>query len=452
MRAVWRTLRSHRDLRLLLTAGLVSLTGDWILRIGLTYHIYAVTGSTLASAMMLLASFAPQVLLSSVAGVYVDRWDRKRTMIGANLLLCVGLLPLLFVQTADKVWVVYLVLMWSGTVQLFFAPAEQAFIPHLVPDDRLVTANALNGQNRDLSRLIGSALGGVLAATGSITALTIVDAATFLVSVALIVRMDSSGRAEAPGGAKAPVGAFDRGEISGRTAAPGRTAEASEVVLGRVAAVRKEWIDGLRVALNQRVLRLLLAFALITSIGEGVMGTLFAPFVRDVLHGGGQAFGLIVSVQAIGGIIGGLVAAALSDRLSAAGLFGWGAVAFGFVDLAMFLYPLVWVEIWPAVVCMVVVGVPGAFITAGFMTLFQRNTTDAYRGRVFGAIVFVEAVAAIIGTLSAGFLGETVGIVEILAFQGAGYVVAGFAVLIGLRDPRTTTVLRGQAVSETPRG
>jgi hypothetical protein len=89
---------------------------------------------------------------------------------------------------------------------------------------------------------------------------------------------------------------------------------------------------------------------------------------------------------------------------------------------------------------------------AGFMTLFQRNTTDAYRGRVFGAIVFVEAVAAIIGTLSAGFLGETVGIVEILAFQGAGYVVAGFAVLIGLRDPRTTTVLRGQAVSETPRG
>jgi len=409
-------------------AGLVSLTGDWILRIGLAYHIYALTGSTLASAMMLLASFVPQVLLSSVAGVYVDRWDRKRTMIGANLLLCLGLLPLLFVQTADKVWVVYLVLMWEGTVQLFFAPAEQAIIPHLVPDDRLVTANALNGQNRDLSRLIGSALGGVVAATGSITALTIVDAATFAVSVALIVRMDSNGRPAAPG-------------------------EASEVVLGRLAALRKDWLDGLRVALSQRVLRLLLAFSLITSIGEGIMGTLFAPFVRDVLDGGGQAFGLIVSVQAIGGIIGGLVAAALGDRLSAARLFGWGAVAFGFVDLVMFLYPLVWVEIWPAAVCMVVVGVPGAFTLAGFMTLFQRNTADAYRGRVFGAIAFVEAVAAIIGTLSAGFLGDTVGIVEVLAFQGAGYVVAGFAVLLGLRaEPVHLTVSNEPAVSETPRG
>lgn len=446
MRAVWQTLRSHRDLRLLLTAGLVSLTGDWILRIGLAYHIYAITGSTLASAMMLLASFAPQVLLSSVAGVYVDRWDRKRTMIGANLLLCVGLLPLLFVQTADKVWVVYLVLMWEGTVQLFFAPAEQAIIPHLVPDDRLVTANALNGQNRDLSRLIGSALGGMVAATGSITALTIVDAATFLVSVALIVRMDGNGRAEAPAGGEG------LGEIPVGAMAAGGAADASEVVLGRLAALRKEWVDGLRVAWRHRVLRLLLAFSLITSIGEGIMGTLFAPFVRDVLHGGGQAFGLIVSVQAIGGIVGGFVAAALGDRLSAARLFGWGAVTFGLVDLAMFLYPLVWVEIWPAAVCMVVVGVPGAFVVAGFMTLFQRNTTDAYRGRVFGAIVFVEALAAIIGTLSAGFLGETVGIVEILALQGAGYVFAGFAVLIGLSHESGAAVLREPAVSETPRG
>src|SRR3954452_23772203 len=76
-----RLLRRRRDLRLLLGAGLVSMTGDWILGIGLTSSVYALTGSTLASAVTLLAGFVPQVLARLVAGVFVDRWDRRRTMV-----------------------------------------------------------------------------------------------------------------------------------------------------------------------------------------------------------------------------------------------------------------------------------------------------------------------------------------------------------------------------------
>ena len=66
--------------RPLLGAGLISLSGDWVLRVGLAYYVYALTGSTVASAVMLLASFVPQIALSSLAGVFVDRWDLKRTM------------------------------------------------------------------------------------------------------------------------------------------------------------------------------------------------------------------------------------------------------------------------------------------------------------------------------------------------------------------------------------
>jgi Na+/melibiose symporter-like transporter len=61
-----RTALRHRDLRLLLSAGLISLTGDWVLRVGLTYYIYVLTRSTLASALMLLASFVPQIVLGWV--------------------------------------------------------------------------------------------------------------------------------------------------------------------------------------------------------------------------------------------------------------------------------------------------------------------------------------------------------------------------------------------------
>src|SRR5215468_6512522 len=98
MRTLWQLLAGHRNLRLLLAAGVISLTGDWILRTGLAYYVYALTGSTLASATTLLASVVPQIALASLAGVYVDRWDRRTTMVATNLLLAATLLPLLAVQ------------------------------------------------------------------------------------------------------------------------------------------------------------------------------------------------------------------------------------------------------------------------------------------------------------------------------------------------------------------
>src|SRR5512133_2770355 len=125
--APFRLLRRTPDLRLLLGAGLVSLTGDWLLGVGLAYAVYALTGSTLASAATLLSSFVPQMVVGSVAGVFVDRWDRKRTMVVANLLLAGGLLPLLLVTGADRIWVVYAVLATQSCVEVFFGPAEQAF-------------------------------------------------------------------------------------------------------------------------------------------------------------------------------------------------------------------------------------------------------------------------------------------------------------------------------------
>jgi MFS family permease len=194
LRAPGRLLRSARDLRFLLGAGLVSMTGDWLLGVGLAYSVYALTGSTLASAAALLSSFVPQVVVGSVAGVFVDRWDRKRTMVVANLVLAVGLLPLLLVSGAQQVWLVYVVLAAESVMEVFFAPAEQAMLPRVVPDADLVAANGLNGQARNLARLIGSGLGGVTAAVGGITAIAAADAATFLLAAFLVSLIRTDGR------------------------------------------------------------------------------------------------------------------------------------------------------------------------------------------------------------------------------------------------------------------
>jgi len=419
LRAPVRLLRRTPDLSLLLGAGLVSLTGDWLLGTGLAYAVYSLTGSTLASAAALLSAFVPQVVLGSVAGVFVDRWDRKRTMVTTNLLLAAGLLPLLVVSGAEQIWLVYAVLAVQSCIEVFFAPAEQAFLPRVVADEDLVVANGLNGQVRNLARLVGSGLGGVLAAVGGVRAIAIADAITFAVAALLVLRIVTPGRAVAAEADQTPE------------------ESAEHLVLGRVATLVEEWRDGLRTTVSNRVVRTLVIMLLITSTGEGIMGTLFAPYVRHVLHGSGQVYGVITGVQAIGGLVGGVLVASMGERWSPVTMVWVGSILFGLVDLAIFLYPLVWVNPWPAAAGMILVGLPGAVVVAGTMTLFQRNTTDDRRGRVFSLIALAQSVSVVVGSVLAGFLGGPSGIIPILALQGVGYVVAGLIALslLGAREP-----------------
>lgn len=402
MKDLWGVLARQRDYRLMLSAGLISLTGDWLLRTGLAFQVYILTGSTLASGGLLLASFVPSVLLGSLAGVFVDRWDRRTTMIVTNILNAVVLLPLLAVRDESAIWIVYVVVLAQSCLQQFFTPAEQSMVPALVESEQLVTANALNSQIRDIARLVGAALGGVLAAVGGLTLLALADAATFLVAVALVAG------------------------IRHRAAARHQEEQSAE---GAIKRLKAEWTEGLRLCVGSAGMRLLFGFCVVTGVGEGVMSTLFAPFVSTELGGDGKAYGLIVSSQAIGGIVGGLVAASIGSRLPAATMLGVGSLLFGLVDLTLFCYPLVSDSLIPAFVCMIVVGVPGAFTIAGLMTVLQRLTEDRIRGRVFGAIGAAEGVAVLVGIVAAGVLGDAVGIIPVLVFQGLGYVVGGLVIV-----------------------
>jgi Na+/melibiose symporter-like transporter len=162
-------------------------------------------------------------------------------------------------------------------------------------------------------------------AAGGIMAVTLTDAASFLTSAALLTLVRTSGRMASH-------------EASGQS------------VRARLANVARELRGGLWLSARHRVLRALMIFALVTSIGEGIMSTLFTPFVEHVLHGSSQAFGFIVAAQAVGGIAGGMAAASAGQRARASRLLSCGAIAFGLVDLAIFLCPLGYVAVWPAIV------------------------------------------------------------------------------------------------------
>jgi predicted MFS family arabinose efflux permease len=395
----------QRNFSRLWLGGLISMIGDWILITGLPLEIYRRTGSTLATGGMVLAFLVPSIVLGSLGGVFVDRWDRRRLMIVINVVLALAVLPLLAID-ALGLWIAYAVLFLMSCLEQLFGPAETALLPNLLDnaDDDLVTANSLNGMNNHLARLIGPVVGGVVVATGGITAVALIDAASFVIAAGLIWSIRS-----------ANTRAVRTDSLEHEAATAWRR-------------LLHEWREGLGLDWRQPILRALLAFIVITRIGEGLTATLFVPWAVDAVHGGEMGYGLLLATQAIGGLAGAVVIGRMGSRINPLRMVIWSAISFGLIDLVLFGYPVIFPFIGPALVMMVIVGVPGAAMVAGIVTLEQTLSSDSHRGRVIGALGAVGAAGSLIGALGAGILGESLPVIGLLLVQGSGYVIGGLVV------------------------
>lgn len=408
------TLFGNREFTLLWWAGLLTVVGHSALAIALPVFIYGATGSTLATGLMFAAGTVPS-LFGSVAGVYVDRWDRQRTLIAANLLLAAGLLPLV-VSATGEIWPVYLVSFVTSSLGQFAWPAENALLPTLVGEDDLTAANALNALNNNLGSLIGPALGGLLMTGFGLGVIVAFCCVTFLVASLLVSLMKPR-------------------HVLGREAG-GIFMEAHDMKAYRGAAglggVWREWRGGLRIVRTERVVFVLFVYSSVTAVGEGVMTALFVPFVSDVLKGGAAVVGWLISAQSVGGIIGGVAVTAVVARLPPAALLGWGAIGLGVVDAIIFNYPAFLPGVTLGLVLFTAAGVSVSALEAGFLTLLQKNVGDEFLGRVLGAHSTTAALFNLLGLGIGGFLGDELGIVPVINVQAVTYVLGGLLVLISL--------------------
>lgn len=398
----------QRDFGLLWSAGLISIVGDFALRVALPVYVLQLTGSAAAVSAVVLAGLVASLLLGTVAGAYVDRWDRRRVLLVVNTLQALVLLPLLAVDSAHRVWIVIAVAFAESALAQFLGPAENALLPRLVPAGQLAAANWLNSLNNHVGRLIGPAVGGLLAATVGLGGAALLDAGTFAVAAALCALISGAHRA-------------DGGD-------------------GRPRHLLRELAEGLRTIAGNRIARAIGIFVTVTSVGEGMMSTLFAVYVTRALHVGGRELGWLLSAQAVGGILGSLAGTRVSRRFRPVALTTTCFAVFGLVDLAIFNYPRWDTTLWPVLVMFFLVGIPAGVGYAVMVTLLQIQTPDRLRGRVFAVIAVCQAVAGMLGATVAGLLGRTVSVLDLLTAQGAGYVLA--AVLLRIlagRGPLTLT-------------
>lgn len=397
-----RSLLRQRDFASIWWAGAAVFTTSNAMFVVLPMLVYERTRSPLATAMTVLAWALPPATIGQLAGVVADRLDRRRLLIAATA--TTAILSVGYLAVAEQPWwALALLSLLIGCAGQFKGPAEHALIPEVVPRDRWGEGAGLNALNNNIGRLLGPAAGGVLYATTGLTGFIIAKVALECLSVLLLLRV-SRDRPFTP---------------------PPRTTPE-----------RRAWRAGARVVWRHRRLRIVAVLLVIVAFGEGFISALLAPLIDEMLGGGADTLGIILSAQAIGGLVGAWWASRIMDRADPLTLMGItsliGAVLLGVVLNYGWFYPVV----WPAVVFTALVGVPFAIFGGAQVLALQRYAPARMRGRVFALLSGVMSLASVVAIGIAGIAGERWGPV-VINVDTAAYLVAGaIAVCVAMRASR----------------
>lgn len=377
-----------RNVVLVTASNMVSAVGTGAMFVALPFYTYASTGSVLATAGVTLAEYAPSVGVAQVAGVLVDRWDPRRVLVSANLAL--GLFTLAYLLHQEWWWLALVALIRSSVAQ-FAAPAAHMVVPAVAPPGRLAEVNSLNAVGGNVARLSGPALGGVLLGVGGLAAVVVLDAATFAVAAVLVACVHLAAL---------------------RSPAP-------------AVGLMQGWKEGWEAVRDHPVLRPLVAVMILVGIGEGFVSALLAPWMTDIVGGSSADLGLMLSLQAVGGILGSLFVFRWAHRWPSLRFLFTGAILSGALLVVIINYPLVApVGPWPAILLTALAGLPFAVYGTGQSIAVQEHSSNGLRGRVVSLTFGAQGVAQLIGIGVAGPLAALLGPLTINA-EAFAYLAAG---------------------------
>lgn len=413
-------LRNRAFVRFWLAGFFVALS-TWVLFITMQVMVFDLTGSPFATGLLVVFMSLPGVVLGPVAGVLVDRWNRKRVMAIGSLALAGLLLAALPVAMDVSAITLYAIILVQGAIMAFYAPAENALLPSIVREEDLAPANALNAMNNNFGNIIGPSIGALLYVQVGFAATLAVCAMLFLAGWAVIARIPATG----------PVTSTARVSGDGGN----QLGDATRSVLHDLRL-------GLRAVRTRDVLLVAVAAFGLYTVADVHLTAVLPAFVGDSLNVGPEAFGLMMTIRGLTGLLGGVVIAAVSRRvheakLLASGLFIYGAsiATWGAINT----YALGLLITLP-------VGISAAAIQTGLFTLIQKASPPEMRGRVFGLAGTMNGAIALGFSVAAGSLGAVAGTRLVVILSGCLQALPLVLVMARLRP------WRQRALRESPSG
>lgn len=393
-------LRRNPQFARLWAAMLISFIGDWFNTIALAALVSRFTnGSGLAISLFLLARFLPPLLVTPLAGALADRLDRKRLLIISDLLRVAIVLGLLVIQSADQLWLLYVLTMLQFALGAVFEPVRSALTPATVRKEDLIGANVLGSVTWSVALWLGALSGGLVAGTFGIATALVVDASSFLVSALLIMAIR-------------PVY-----ETSAETSTQGFRL--------------RDIVDGLRYARQRPDIGSTLLVKFGGSIGNvdslliiyaTVLFPLFIGGISDTSdQAGALSLGILYTGFGIGAVIGLIVINRFNDG-SVMRMRRLIVVGFALITLGWLLFGIAG-SVWMAAFAMLIKAMGSNTYWTYSSVILQKTVDDEYLGRMFSLDYAGFQLATVLSTIVTGF------VIELLGNTHAQTIVLGTAVV-----------------------
>lgn len=389
-------LLSNLNFRRLWIGSLVSQLGDWFNTIALYSLIASLTGSPLAMGAVFLFKLLPWALVSPIAGVLVDRYNRRWVMIISDIIRAIIVLGFIFIDSRDQVSLVYILITLQVVTGAVFLPAKSASIPNITAPRELLTANAISAATWSVMLAIGAGLGGLATEFLGVDAVFLLDSLTYIVSAWFIFR----------------------------TRIPQET---TEIVKGNpIRSAYQETLEGWSYMWREpRIGRIALAKAT-WAVGGGATVFMLTLLGQEVMPDATAAgIGVLFFARGLGTGIGPIVARALfKEQRTWPTILGWCVAVSG-----LFYATLGWTAtIWWIIAAVVMAHAASGANWVLATVLLQQRSMDRLRGRVFASewlfVLFMESVSILFASL----LLEA----EMVSLQGAFLLFALLQVLCGI--------------------
>jgi MFS family permease len=384
-------LRSNRNYRYAWTGQVVSEIGDHFNNIAVFSLVMQTTGSGLIVSGVMLARAVPAILAGPVAGVLLDRVDRREIMIASDLVRALVALGFIATVHVPRTW---LLLVLSGLLMFaspFFTSGRAAILPRIASRDELHTANALTQTTQWVTLTVGTMAAGISAATLGYTAAFVLNSVSFLFSAWAISRL------------RPPEGGF--------------RAPAAPLAGAPIARPWHEYLEGLRYMRQQPLIMGIALLGIGWASGGGAAQILFTLFGEVVFDRGPAGIGVLWGCAGIGLILGGTVAHQIGRRITfrtykrlvAVCYLVHGGAYIVFSQMESFGWALVFIGVSRAAV---------AVSTVLNTTLMLRHVADSFRGRVFSTNESLVWATMMLSMLGAGLASQHVSARTIGAWSG----------------------------------
>lgn len=381
---------------LFLTGQTITLFGSMLVQFFISWHITLTTKSGLMLTIAAICGFAPQILISLFAGVWADRYDRKRLIILADgmIALSTAVLAVLFTLGYDMLWLLFVIFAIRSVGAGVQTPAVNAFIPDIAPEDKLMRVNGINASIQGAMMLIAPVAAGALYAFMRLEHAFWIDVITAFIGISLLLLI--------------------------KTAKAAPKADLQSHVL-------REMTAGIRYVFKTNWLRQFLGLYLIYTLLFGPV--MFLTPLMVARSFGDEAWRLVVHevVFAAGMTLGGLIVGVLANRFrNRMYMIIAACTAFGVATFVMGLSP----NFWFYLAVMLPMGFTMPFFNSGSATVLQTKVHPEFTGRVFSLVSLMFSTAAPLSMIVFGPIADIIKVETLLIITG---IVAAMIALFTTR-------------------